>query len=67
MRKRRPDGGLADRARAAAGEVVCVIPRGLVAKEAAHAELPDLRVVEPMHERKALMAELSNVYRRRDP
>ena len=53
-------GILADTARAAGGEVIGVIPRGLVTKEVAHMELPDLRVVESMHERKALMADLSD-------
>ena len=53
-------GILADTARAAGGEVIGVIPRGLVAKEVAHTELADLRVVESMHERKALMADLSD-------
>jgi hypothetical protein len=52
-------GILADTARA---EVIGVIPRGLVAKEVAHTELADLRVVESMHERKALMAELSDAF-----
>ena len=55
-------GILADTARAAGGEVIGVIPRGLVTKEVAHMELPDLRVVESMHERKALMAELSDAF-----
>lgn len=55
-------GILADTARAAGGEVIGVIPRGLVAKEVAHTELADLRVVESMHERKALMAELSDAF-----
>ena len=55
-------GILADTARAAGGEVIGVIPRGLVAKEVAHRELPDLRVVESMHERKALMADLSDAF-----
>jgi uncharacterized protein (TIGR00730 family) len=55
-------GVLADTARAAGGEVVGVIPRSLVAKEVAHTELPDLRVVESMHERKALMADLADAF-----
>jgi len=55
-------GILADTARAAGGEVIGVIPRGLVAKEVAHTELADLRVVESMHERKALMADLSDAF-----
>jgi len=32
----------------------------LVEREVAHRELADLRIVESMHERKALMAELSD-------
>jgi uncharacterized protein (TIGR00730 family) len=44
----------------AGGEVVGVIPRVLVEKEVAFAELEDLRVVGSMLERKTLMAELSD-------
>ena len=53
-------GVLADAALAAGGEVIGVMPRSLVAKEIAHTGLADLRVVDSMHERKALMAELSD-------
>jgi uncharacterized protein (TIGR00730 family) len=53
-------GVLADAALAAGAHVIGVIPRSLVAWEVAHTRLPDLRVVESMHERKALMAELSD-------
>jgi uncharacterized protein (TIGR00730 family) len=42
------------------GEVIGVIPKGLVEKEVAFTGLADLRVVDSMHERKALMAELSD-------
>lgn len=42
------------------GEVVGIIPRGLVEKEVAFSQLTDLRVVDSMHERKALMAELAD-------
>jgi uncharacterized protein (TIGR00730 family) len=55
-------GAVADAALAAGGEVIGVIPRSLVAKEVAHTQLSDLRVVESMHERKALMAELSDAF-----
>src|SRR4029453_3520125 len=41
------------------GHVTGVIPDSLVSKEVAHRGLSDLRVVQSMHERKALMAELS--------
>jgi uncharacterized protein (TIGR00730 family) len=53
-------GLVADTCRAAGGEVVGVIPRSLVEAEVAHTDLDDLRVVDSMHERKALMAELSD-------
>jgi uncharacterized protein (TIGR00730 family) len=53
-------GALADAAQAAGGEVIGVIPRALVEWEVAHTGLADLRVVGSMHERKALMAELSD-------
>ena len=53
-------GAVADAARAAGGEVIGVIPRALVELEVAHTGLADLRVVASMHERKALMAELSD-------
>ncbi len=42
------------------GRATGVIPRSLVDRELAHRGLTDLRVVESMHERKALMAELSD-------
>jgi uncharacterized protein (TIGR00730 family) len=42
------------------GHVTGVIPHSLVSKEVAHRGLSDLRVVNSMHERKALMAELSD-------
>lgn len=50
----------ADAARAAGGEVIGVMPQALVDREVAHRELADLRIVGSMHERKALMAELSD-------
>lgn len=53
-------GVLADAALAASGHVIGVIPEALMAKEVGHRGLPDLRVVRTMHERKALMAELSD-------
>jgi uncharacterized protein (TIGR00730 family) len=53
-------GVLADTILEGGGEVIGVIPRHLVAREIAHAGVTDLRVVETMHERKALMAELGD-------
>jgi uncharacterized protein (TIGR00730 family) len=53
-------GRVADACRAAGGEVTGVIPERLVEAEVAHTGIDDLRVVASMHERKALMAELSD-------
>lgn len=55
-------GTIADAAREAGGEVIGVIPRSLVDLEVAHNGLDDLRIVGSMHERKALMAELSDAF-----
>lgn len=55
-------GIVADAALAAGGEVVGVIPRSLASDEVAHAGVTTLHVVGSMHERKALMAELSNAF-----
>ena len=55
-------GVVADAALAAGGRVIGVIPQALASKEVAHWGLTDLRVVESMHERKALMAELSDAF-----
>jgi uncharacterized protein (TIGR00730 family) len=55
-------GVLADAALAEGSEVIGVIPQALVDKEIAHAGLSDLRVVDSMHERKALMADLSDAF-----
>ncbi|HEY9823520.1 MAG TPA: TIGR00730 family Rossman fold protein [Candidatus Sericytochromatia bacterium] len=55
-------GAVADAALAAGGEVIGVIPEALVAKEIAHKGLTELRIVGSMHERKALMAELSDAF-----
>ncbi len=42
------------------GEVIGVIPKKLADKKVAFTEIPDLRIVNSMHERKALMMELSD-------
>jgi uncharacterized protein (TIGR00730 family) len=55
-------GVLADAALGAGGEVIGVIPRGLVARELAHGDITKLHVVGSMHERKALMARLSDAF-----
>jgi uncharacterized protein (TIGR00730 family) len=42
------------------GDVIGVIPRMLVDREVANTALSDLRIVDSMHERKAMMAELAD-------
>lgn len=53
-------GALADSVLARGGRVIGVIPEALQAREIAHPGLTDLHVVASMHERKALMASLSD-------
>lgn len=55
-------GLIADTVLSGGGEVIGVIPRQLVEKEIAHQKLTRLHVVETMHERKALMADLSDAF-----
>jgi uncharacterized protein (TIGR00730 family) len=53
-------GAVADAALAAGGRVIGVIPRGLVDRELAHRGVSELRIVDTLHQRKAVMAELSD-------
>ena len=55
-------GVLADAAIEAGGEVTGVIPRFLDEREVGHHRVTDLRVVDTMHERKMLMAELADAF-----
>jgi uncharacterized protein (TIGR00730 family) len=55
-------GVLADTVLAAGGEAIGVIPQALVDKELAHGRLSQLHVVETMHQRKALMADLADAF-----
>jgi uncharacterized protein (TIGR00730 family) len=55
-------GVLADTALEAGGEVIGVMPQALIDREIGHTGLTELRVVGSMHERKALMAELSDAF-----
>lgn len=55
-------GVIADEMVAAGGQVIGVIPRHLVDKELAHGSVTELKIVGSMHERKALMAELSDAF-----
>jgi uncharacterized protein (TIGR00730 family) len=53
-------GALADAAMAAGGEVTGVMPQSLVDREIAHTGLTKLHIVHSMHERKQMMASLSD-------
>ena len=53
-------GQVADAALAAGGRVVGIIPQALVDKEIAHAGLTESHIVASMHERKRMMADLSD-------
>jgi len=53
-------GAVADAVINAGGRAVGVIPQSLIDMEIAHTGLADLHVVDSMHERKALMAQLSD-------
>jgi uncharacterized protein (TIGR00730 family) len=55
-------GLLADRALAAGGEVIGVIPRALFAREVPHTGVQHLIEVDSMHERKARMTELADAF-----
>lgn len=55
-------GVVADAAIEAGGDVVGVIPRSLGTKEIAHTGITKLHVVESMHERKALLVEMSDAF-----
>ena len=55
-------GVIADAMLAEGGEVIGVIPQALVTREVAHQDLTEQRIVSTMHERKALMAELSDAF-----
>ena len=53
-------GAVADAVLRANGDVTGVIPQSLVDQEIAHPSLTNMHIVETMHERKALMADLSD-------
>jgi uncharacterized protein (TIGR00730 family) len=55
-------GLLADACLSEGGRVIGVIPQALKDREVAHLGLTELRVVSSMHERKSLMAELSDAF-----
>lgn len=53
-------GVLADQVLARGGRVIGVIPESLMSREVGHLGLTELRVVGSMHERKAVMSDLSD-------
>jgi len=53
-------GVMADAVMSGGGSVIGVMPRNLLAREIGHAGITELRVVDTMHQRKALMADLSS-------
>jgi len=53
-------GAVANSILEAGGEAIGVIPKALALKEVAHDQLTQLHVVDSMHERKAMMAELAD-------
>jgi uncharacterized protein (TIGR00730 family) len=55
-------GVVADAVLAGGGAAIGVMPRGLVDREIAHRGLTQLHVVETMHERKQLMADLADAF-----
>lgn len=55
-------GVIADAVLAGGGDVIGVIPRSLADREIAHTGVTDLRVVDSMHTRKAMMADLSDAF-----
>lgn len=55
-------GVLADAVLELGGEVIGVIPDSLMRKEVGHTGITDLRVVDSMHERKAMMSDLADAF-----
>jgi len=55
-------GRLADASLSWGGRAIGVMPKALVEKEIAHAGLTELHIVESMHQRKALMADLADAF-----
>ena len=55
-------GALADTVLAEGGEITGVIPRSLVNREIGHCDVVEMHIVGSMHERKAMMADLSDAF-----
>jgi hypothetical protein len=55
-------GAIADAVLESGGEAIGVIPEHLMSREIGHKQLTKLHIVHSMHERKALMADLSDAF-----
>jgi uncharacterized protein (TIGR00730 family) len=55
-------GAIADQVLALNGEAIGVIPKSFISREVAHTGLTKLHIVGSMHERKALMVDLSDAF-----
>lgn len=55
-------GAIADAVLKAGGEAIGVIPENLMTREIGHKQLTKLHIVRSMHERKALMSDLSDAF-----
>jgi uncharacterized protein (TIGR00730 family) len=55
-------GALANGVTQASGNIIGVLPRFLFDREPPHPKVPDMRVVDTMHERKAVMYDLADVF-----
>jgi uncharacterized protein (TIGR00730 family) len=55
-------GAIADSVLRAGGEAIGVIPEHLMTREIGHQRLTELHIVRSMHERKAMMADLSDAF-----
>jgi uncharacterized protein (TIGR00730 family) len=53
-------GRISETVRNGGGQLIGVIPRALLAREVGRVDLAELRIVRSMHERKAMMVELSD-------
>src|SRR5947207_11949590 len=53
-------GRISETVKAGGGEIIGIIPNALLAREGGRVEPAELRIVRSMHERKAMMAEISD-------
>jgi len=53
-------GTISETVKSGGGETIGIIPKALLAREVGREDLPELRIVRSMHERKAMMVELSD-------